>query len=194
MDHFHELAGPLLALLHQHPQGLSEYQLIERLRQQGQPAFTGADLREPVSLFRTHFILFNALYRLDERLADQQLQLEISPLLVRLQPRRPGKAGIENRDPLRAYYLDSSQLDDISAEQVTSLLDGSLRRLQAGGEIDAALACLEFCSSQPRPEAAGIRHRYRQLASRHHPDRGGSTERLQELNQAMQLLRQHGLL
>ena len=33
-----------------------------------------------------------------------------------------------------------------------------------------------------------IKHRYRQLVSLHHPDRGGSTQRLQSINLAMEIL------
>jgi DnaJ-class molecular chaperone len=35
---------------------------------------------------------------------------------------------------------------------------------------------------------ATIKQRYRQLVSQHHPDRGGSTSRLQSINLAMEIL------
>src|SRR5690554_7627948 len=44
---------------------------------------------------------------------------------------------------------------------------------------------LGFAADQPMPEAREIRLAYRRLASQHHPDRGGSTACLQQVNQAM---------
>ncbi|MBU2294721.1 MAG: J domain-containing protein, partial [Gammaproteobacteria bacterium] len=38
---------------------------------------------------------------------------------------------------------------------------------------------------------ATIKHRYRQLVSLHHPDRGGSTARLQSINKAMEILERY---
>ena len=36
-----------------------------------------------------------------------------------------------------------------------------------------------------------IKHRYRQLVSLHHPDRGGNTARLQSINKAMEILERY---
>ncbi|MCO3066035.1 hypothetical protein FA243_29305, partial [Pseudomonas aeruginosa] len=36
-----------------------------------------------------------------------------------------------------------------------------------------------------------IKLRYRQLVSQHHPDRGGSTARLQSINKAMEILQRY---
>ncbi len=36
-----------------------------------------------------------------------------------------------------------------------------------------------------------IKYRYRQLVSQHHPDRGGSTSRLQSINLAMEILQRY---
>ena len=62
----------LLELLSAHPAGLSEYQLIKRLREAGDPEFVRFNAREPLSLFRGHYLLFHVLYRLRERLARQR--------------------------------------------------------------------------------------------------------------------------
>lgn len=193
MNHIEQLPQQLLQLLRQHPEGLGEYQIIKTLRQQCWPVFVDADLRDPLSLFRTHFILFHALYLLDEQLARQDLQLQIHTLSIRLLPRVPGKPGLARQDPLRSYYLDLQQLADTDRLQVEAMLNGSLRRIHGHGELQQALACLGFDGSEQPPAPAQIRYSFRQLVSQHHPDRGGNTERLQQINHAMAVIKKHGL-
>ena len=189
------LTRTLLQLLQQHLEGLSEHQLIQLLREQDWPALADShNLTDPLALFRTHFILFNALYRMDAPLAALGLQLVIGPLCIRLQPRAEVPDGVRPADPLRDYYLDMGQLDSTGREQVQALLDGSLQRLQDSRRLGAALACLGFAPDTPQPAAAQLKQAYRRQVSLHHPDRGGCTVRLQQLNQAMLTLKQHHLL
>ena len=62
--------------------------------------------------------------------------------------------------------------------------------MQGGDEKRAALELFELNGDQPLNLAA-IKLRYRQLVSQHHPDRGGSTERLQSINLAMEILERY---
>lgn len=188
MEQFENLPEKLLELVQQQPLGISEFALIEQLREQNWPGFAKASLREPLSLFRTHFILFHCLYLLDERLAEQGLQLQIHCLSIRLLERLPGQPALAATDPLRSYYLDLQNLADTDAEQVAQILDGSLRRIHGQDELAQALAVLGFAPSQ-QPSAAQIRTSFRQLVSRHHPDRGGDTAELQKVNQAMAIVK-----
>lgn len=193
MNNIERLPQQLLQLLRQHPEGLGEYQIIKTLRQQRWPVFVDANLRDPLNLFRTHFILFHALYLLDEQLADQGLQLQIHTLSIRLLPRSPGKPGLARQDPLRNYYMDLQQLAATDRQQVEDMLNGSLRRIHGQDELQQALTCLGFDASEQPPQPDQIRYSFRQLVSRHHPDRGGSTERLQQINHAMAVIKKHGL-
>lgn len=194
MSHFDALPDHLLQELRLHPQGLSEYQLICLLREQRWPLFAETDLHEPLSLFHSHFVLFNALYRLNDQLAAQNLQVEISPLCIRLLPRGSGEPALTTANPLRDYYLDWQQLEETGREQVQSMLDGSFARINGQSEYARALACFGFAEDQPEPDAREIRSRFRRLVSQHHPDRGGCTKRLQDINQAMATLKQHGMM
>ncbi|HSH26155.1 MAG TPA: DNA-J related domain-containing protein, partial [Wenzhouxiangella sp.] len=49
----------LYGLLQQHPQGLSEHELLQRLRAQQDAAVGEARLDDSLNLFQTHFILFH---------------------------------------------------------------------------------------------------------------------------------------
>ena len=50
------------------PDGLSEYGLMQILRQKGVKQFEKEDLLDPITLFRSHFLLFHFLYELRDQL------------------------------------------------------------------------------------------------------------------------------
>lgn len=182
----------LLDLLHEHPKGIDEYRLIRALAEQFPEslfALPGA-LREPLQLFQLHFLLFHALYRLSDRLAAEGFELQIQALGIRLQLRAAGEAGMALADPLRAYYLDWDQWLQTRDEDVRRLLDDFMRGAGSldGDELQQALGLFELPA---QATGAQLRQRYRQLVSRHHPDRGGDTAMLQRINRAWEVLQRH---
>jgi len=184
-----DLAEHLLMLLRQTPAGLSEHQIIRQLKDGHCSHIPQLPLSDKLVLFRIHFMLFNALYRLRDRLwAERSAHLEISPLRVRLLPYQDGQRGLSEHDPLRAYYLDEARLRDTSEEDVAHLLQSFWTRMHGSEERQAAL---ELFGLEARTDYAAIRLRYRQLVSQHHPDRGGSTSRLQSINKAMEILERY---
>lgn len=75
----------VLALIRESPAGLSEYDLMQRLEERD-PAFA-RDREEPgLALFRKHFLVMNALYRLQAELFEEGWYLSVSPLAIRLEP------------------------------------------------------------------------------------------------------------
>ena len=62
--------------------------------------------------------------------------------------------------------------------------------MQGGDEKQAALELFELNHEQTL-DLSRIKQRYRQMVSLHHPDRGGSTERLQSINLAMEILERY---
>lgn len=186
-----DLAEQLHQLLRAEPAGISEFQLIQQLKARHCTHIPSLGLDDKLVLFRTHFLLFNALYRLRDYLWHSQVaHLDINPLCVRLQPWQPGCQGLAEHDPLRDYYLDLQQLRDTSADDVEKLLASFWTRMQGGDEKRAALELFELNDGQPL-KLATIKQRYRQLVSQHHPDRGGSTSRLQSINLAMEILERY---
>lgn len=187
-----DLADQVLELLLAAPDGLAEYQLIQQLKQRHSGHIPNLPLTDKLVLFRTHFLVFSALYRLRERLWGERLGfVQISPLCIQLLPYRAGSAGLSEHDPLRDYYLDLSQLSDTDEQDVQELLVSFWKRMQGGEEKRAALELFELNDSQQVLNIGLIKHRYRQLVSQHHPDRGGSTERLQSINKAMEILERY---
>jgi hypothetical protein len=187
-----DLQTQLHHLLAAAPAGLGEYQLIQQLQACQRQYIPDLPLSNPLVLFRTHFLLFNALYRLRDQLwATQSGSLQISALHIQLLPYQPGSHELTEHDPLRDYYLDLSQLEQTSAQDVTRLLKSFWTRLHSGDDKQAALELFELADHSATLDLATIKHRYRQLVSQHHPDRGGSTERLQSINKAMEVLERY---
>ncbi|WP_019571123.1 DNA-J related domain-containing protein [Thioalkalivibrio sp. ALMg3] len=178
----------VLECLRVRPDGLTEHALITQLRDAGVEPFAGARLQEPLSLFQTHFLLFHCLYRLRDRLAEQGEWLRIHCLDIGIEPvsgvPRAGGFPVPH-DPLRAYYLDPTRLDTMDAAAVEALLGEFWSRLGRDEQREQALAVLELADPV---DADTIRHQYRRMAQRHHPDRGGDTATLQRINAARWVL------
>lgn len=187
-----DLSDQLLELLRGAPEGLSEYQLIQALKARHSTHIPHLELTDKLVLFRTHFLVFNALYRLRDQLnGEGAVQLAISPLCVQLLPYVAGAAALSELDPLREYYLDLCNLRDTTEEDVEKLLASFWTRMQGSEEKLAALELFGLHGGSQPLSLAVIKQRYRQLVSQHHPDRGGSTSRLQSINKAMEILQRY---
>ena len=177
----------LFAILREHVEGVSEYELIRALHDCATIEFSAPAFEDTPALFRAHFLLFHALYALRERLwREARAQLVISPLRIHLLPyAERSSSEIAERDPLRDYYMDLDNLERTNADELDELLGAFWVRLHAGEHRQEALETLGL--EDPVDEAT-IRARYRELAMAHHPDRGGETQRLQAINAAMETL------
>ena len=191
LDPSQDLADQVLQLLQAAPEGMAEYALIQQLKSRRSGHLPNLPLTDKLVLFRTHFLLFNALYRLRDRLWQEQTHLlEISPLCIRLLPYQAGSSALSERDELRDYYLDMSHLQSTDERDVERLLTSFWTRMQGGDEKQAALELFEL-NNEGTLDLPRIKQRYRKMVSLHHPDRGGSTERLQSINLAMEILERY---
>lgn len=187
MAHWSEkLAGRLEALLHDMPAGISEHDLIRHLRRNGCPEIPEIDRRDLYGLFRTHFRLFHVLYRLRDRLRQSRRgELVPDPMCIRLAAWRPGIQGVDHHDRLAAFYSDLSHLENTGPEDVARMVTGLQKRQRRTARRADALSILGL---EEHASADRIKHRYRQLAMRWHPDRGGDARRFRELQEAMVVL------
>ena len=180
------LIEPLLALLRQ--SGSHKlHELMSRLR--GDGLLPEWPLPPEQQLFRTNFLLMNALYQLQARLLSEGAWLDVSPLALQILPLDAGEAGLALRDPLRDYYLDWQIFWQTEAAEVQALLkafwQGYCSRITplARGR---ALAELELEESATPPQ---IRRQWKALALRYHPDRpGGDAARFVAINLAWEQL------
>ena len=183
---------PLLEpILQRHPDGLSEYELLNQLAEQS-PFFAKSDSNsssQELSLFQRHFLLFHCLYLIEQQhRAKQSGILVISALEIRLHPYREeneinqADAALITPDPVRNYYLDITQLQATSEHDLDEMLGRFWLALARNDIRDETLALLGL--SDPVDDMT-IRKRYRQLVMQHHPDRGGDVETIQQLNAAI---------
>lgn len=190
-DWYPVLRGLTLTALRSRPQGISEYDLILDVREQDQGGLLPSSFAKNLDLFRSHFMVFHTLYRLrDELWANEEAHLEISPLCVRLMPYVEGEAALTIADPLREYYLDLEELEATCSEEVDDMLASFWNRL---ARDDLRQDALEELGLVDPVDDATIKKRYRELAMKHHPDRGGDKEKLQSINVAMAKLAGKGI-
>lgn len=183
-----QLKSFLRALIETSPQGLSEHALLKQLREAYPDLFPAQLFKDHLTLYRAHFLLFHLLYLLrDELLVEQAGLLQIDVLTVRCLPYgAAGTQAIADADPMAGYYLDLGNMAQTTAEEVDTLLGDFWGRYYANSQRADALAVLGLCDPV---DAECIQQRYRELAMKHHPDRGGETAVFARLQQAIALLR-----
>jgi len=180
---------PIAKILRNSPQAISEYDLFQQL------AFDDNDLKLPtdpssdLTLFRRHFLVMNALYQLQPVFWEEGLSLSISALKIELTPRQ-NKVDKTLTSPgadegIRSYYLDWNEFLKSDQESVDTLLDSFWQRYYKIDEAEHALATLGL---KEGTDTNSIRRRYQQLASQHHPDKGGDPEQFIKIREAYEVL------
>ena len=188
------LLDTIQLVLEAHPQGLNEHALIKALGETGVIEVTPSTFSDTMTLFRTHFLVYNALYELkDELIKKAHWIMEISAVNIQLHPYEFGHDLLEEKDPMRDYYLDLTALQETTEEELDDMLRNFWKKIDIEEEKQVkrglsqrALECLEL--SEPITFAE-IKQRYRKLAMQHHPDRGGDPIKIQEINEAMAILK-----
>lgn len=178
-------------LLAQFPDGCSEYQLMKAIDSIGE-GFPPLSDDDELALFQKHFLIKNALYQLQKKYWQQDnLYLDIGQLIISLQPVTDKAASGQlprnnGEQKLREYYLDWQEFQSTDRETVDQLLNSFWQRyLNLEGRA-TALAQLQLTKDASQQQ---IRHRYRQLAARHHPDKGGDPVEFIALKEAYDILR-----
>ena len=175
-------------LIEASPEGLSEYDLIQSLLQQDSE-FAFEDDGPSLSLFRQHFLVMNALYRLQAELFEEGSYLSISPLAIRLEPLQasgPSALPTDNADaPLRDYYLDWDNLSQTTRMDVDSMLNRFWERYLA---IDKRVAALQTLELPADATWEAVKQAYRRLVAQHHPDKGGEAARFRDIRGAYEIL------
>lgn len=178
-----------MAAMKRYPLGLSEFDLICEIRKDSD-IFSESYGGDNLKLFRTHFLLFNSLYRLRrELIAGGSKTLEIGPLNIRLRSFDNGfdsEALIDSVDmKLEEYYLDMGNYEKTGLEDVREMLDDFWQQYLAQNHRRQALFELGLDADAGWTD---VQKRYRELVALHHPDKGGSKEIFQNLTAAKETL------
>ena len=86
---------------------------------------------------------------------------------------------------LGEYYLDWENFEEMDEAGVESLLEQFWQRYLVDGRREPALRTLGLSADFSQME---LKRRYRQLATEHHPDKGGDPEQFISIRQAYEVL------
>jgi hypothetical protein len=175
-------------ILSEHPNGVSEYDLIDQLNRQHGSLYPKPDLSDQLLLFQHHFYLRHCLYLLQDELSRQgDCYLDINAVTItkRLSGNISEKS-LSQHDPLRDYYLDLSNLNKETRTSVTSMLDNFWVALSKYQVQPEALAELGLSGSESPEEQ---KRQFKRLAQQHHPDKGGDPEKFNDIQNAWEKLK-----
>jgi hypothetical protein len=203
MPHTSSGWAPLQPILHDilltHKDGLSEYELFIDLQSPPYELFAAEALRDPLSLFQSHFIVFNALYQLqDTWLRNKTGLLQIHCSCIRRNPWQAAQNGVTSQDKLRAYYLDWTNLNDTDQSQAEALLDsfwlafsGMPNQVQDSNmPLQQALDLLNLITPYSSQQ---LKQQYRKQLHKYHPDKGGNNAQTVKLHNAYERLKRQSL-
>lgn len=175
--------------------GVSEYELFAILKSPPYEVFSSEALSDPLSLFQNHFILFNALYQLqDTWLINKIGLLDIHYSGILHKPWHAGLNGVVTEDKLRTYYLEWTNLSDTNQSQVEALLEsfwsafsGMPNQIQDNDMSQQQaldLLNITFPFSEKR-----LKLQFRRMLHKHHPDKGGNNSQTVQLYNAYDRLK-----
>ncbi|GEA04609.1 hypothetical protein KUL17_35060 [Alteromonas sp. KUL17] len=185
--------------------GISEYELIEMLKKAPYCFFDEDALRDPLMLFKTHFVLFHALYQLKRYWIKQNDgELEIHALCIKLTPfnergltqgsNNKNVTALNNSEPLAEYYLDWANFEKTDREAVDTLLNAFWQRMFSGGNsshdldnIEKAHTILGLSLDEP-VTLVQLKRVYKRTLQSAHPDKGGTQKEAQSVIHAYQVL------
>lgn len=175
----------------ENPQGFKEYELICFI-ERSLGLFENFDAGSSLNLFKKHFIIKHALYRCEPILLKQfNIAIEINNVWISFY--NPSAAATTNelescnaQQKLKQYYLDWDNFYEASEDSVNDLLDSFWQRFFQVEEREDALQVLGLSLEASKVE---IRDKYRQLASIHHPDKGGDPDRFIAIRNAYERLK-----
>jgi DnaJ-domain-containing protein 1 len=186
------LVGPILVILKNHPNGISEFDILKALKER-LPEFSQLAEDNNLLLFRQHFLIMNALYQLQSSLwQEDNLTLHISAMRIHLvsamQINRSDSTTLSDSvdAKLATYYLDWKEYEKTGIDEVSHLLNSFYNGISLSGDRESALKTLQIQSTNPTKTV--IKQQYRKLAQQHHPDRGGDQDLFIDLRQAYEYL------
>lgn len=191
-DFIEELCRTIKSILLQPEyQSISEYELIKILQSGHYHTLNNLSMNQADQLFQLHFLVFHALYKIQKDLLETQTGfLKISPLCISIESTQHHKSTskhIYQHDKLAEYYLDIRNLTNTTELDIEQLILSFWKSLH---HPDNHLESLKILNLTPPVTYNEIKKQYKRLASKHHPDKGGSKELIQQINQAMATLSQ----
>ena len=193
-DYLSVLTSTLEAHQHWLQEGISEYDLIQRLASAPHYLFDKNAMQNSHTLFQTHFVLFHCLYQLADKWCQQHIGcLDIVATHIKLSDWQASEASLQKPDPMRAYYLDLSQLQSTTEHDIHNMLDRFWQMMAGSTGLASQLECEKACKILEVPDIktldfSTLKKLYRKQQHKHHPDKGGTSASSQQLSWAYQIL------
>ncbi|GFD68908.1 DNA-J related domain-containing protein [Alteromonas sp. KUL106] len=186
-------------------EGISEYSLIELLKGPPYAFFDDDALRDPLMLFKTHFVLFHVLYKLKRYWREaNEGELDIHTLSIKLAPVTALEKASDNdavqgeqlkaADALADYYLNWSNFERADRHSVDILLDAFWQKMAGGTlavfqpeDVEEAHRLLGV-SEEENMSLSSLKRAYKKTLQLVHPDKGGNQEDAQKVIHSYQML------
>jgi hypothetical protein len=185
-----ELDAAIASILREHPDGLSEYELIRALSNEPHSLLNAQTFVNNHTLFQTHFILFNALYRLQRFYQINKIaHLNIVATQIRLAPWSANLISADTDNKLYEYYADWTHYENTTVDEVDDLIDSFWKTMgektslfnYSAEEVEKAWLIFELDKNIANKKT--LKRRYHQLMHNCHPDKGGDTSYTQALSE-----------
>lgn len=184
-----ELIAPILNALDNcfnQKSSFTEHDLITSLAEQDIEPFNKLNLKHNKDLFSAHFLTRHALYTLQNRyLKNQSYYLSISITKIERLTYCAGEQALQEEDQIKTYYLDFKHYLETDEDEINDLLTSFWEKYLAS---EHRVEAFEVLGLESDVSHATIKKRYRELAQKHHPDKGGDPEYFQSITEAKQTL------
>lgn len=181
-----DFVSSIQKFLDERMESFKEYDLLSHLDNQGFFKELDSEISSSLLLFQKHFLIFHVLYSINQEMVETKKgALLISPLEIKKLDYVEADTQIGEVDALSEYYLDLQHLKSANEDNVNELLDGFWEMYLRNEKRGDALKTLGLCDPVTDKE---ITQCYRKLASVHHPDKGGDTNKIQAINEAYAIL------
>jgi hypothetical protein len=176
-------------ILTNHPEGIREYDLMQKLDSDFPHLYPKPDLSDRLLLFQHHFYLKHSLYLLQNQLSTEgRWYLEIDTLLIskRVSIHTNTKT-MTAHDPLKDYYLNLTNLNKETSESVETMINGFWKAMAQLQHQPEAYQVLGLTGDETPEEQ---KHAYKKLVQIHHPDKGGDGATFRNIQQAWEKVKQ----
>lgn len=180
------LVPAVLQVLCERAGSLAIHQLLQQVKKRY--TIPPLDSDAQVAVYKLNWLIMNALYQLQTDFYQQGYYLHISTLDIHLEAlsdNANAEVKPSSNEALRDYYLDWRRFSETSKEQVEDLLAGMWRYAISDEKAQNAYTILGL---EPHTTIAQVRKRYRHLASRYHPDKGGTAEEFMQVREAYEII------
>lgn len=141
-------------------------------------------------IFQKNFFVMNALYQIQRDMQRQGYTLSISALEISLHTRsaHTSNALSTGDSDLASYYLDWSNLSNVTTEEVAALFASFWQRYSAVDKLTAALATLGL---NHKADWSQVRQAYHKKIVINHPDKGGCADNFIDIRTAYEILKRY---